>query len=206
MIDDVEEKTADLASLHTAAESEIALLRRYEPILAKIQPLAKQIVVTGAFDSVALLVERRYKAGLEQLQIELDKVTKSQCEILSTDIDDQTTAAIVVYARQYAEPVHKFLAMENVNQIRSAARLPGHAARRRLRDHPCQRRGELPAELDEHSRRTRRDVAEVVPQAHDRPRRARRPHRRDRCDSAVRTHRVRLHDRRLGSCRRRGEV
>ncbi len=144
---DVEVRTADLAALHTATESEVSLLARYEPILAKIQPLAKQLVVTGAFDSVALLVERRYKAGLEQLQIELNKVTKSQCEILSTDIDEQTTAAIVVYARQYAEPVHKFLAMENVNQIRLPADfqdMPLDVAYETIRV----RRNELPGELD----------------------------------------------------------
>jgi len=146
-ISDVEEKTEDLAALHTAAEGEISLLARYEPILGKIQPLAKQLVVTGAFDSVALLVERRYKAGLEHLQVELDKVTNSQCEILSTDIDDQTTAAIVVYARQYAEPVHKFLAMENVNQIRLPADfqdMPLDVAYETIH----QRRAELPAELE----------------------------------------------------------
>ncbi len=147
VIADVEEKTADLAALHTAAESEISLLSRYEPILGKIQPLAKQLVVTGAFDSVALLVERRYKAGLEHLQVELDKVTNSQCEILSTDIDEQTTAAIVVYARQYAEPVHKFLAMENVNQIRlpqDFQDMPLDVAYETIR----QRKAELPAELE----------------------------------------------------------
>ncbi len=147
VIADVEEKTADLAALHTSAESEISLLSRYEPILGKIQPLAKQLVVTGAFDSVALLVERRYKAGLEHLQVELDKVTNSQCEILSTDIDEQTTAAIVVYARQYAEPVHKFLAMENVNQIRlpqDFQDMPLDVAYETIRT----RKAELPAELD----------------------------------------------------------
>jgi len=147
VIADVEEKTADLAAIHTATESEIALLARYEPILAKIQPLAKQLVVTGAFDSIALLVERRYKAGLEHLQVELDKVTKSQCEILSTDIDEQTTAVIVVYARQYAEPVHKFLAMENVNQIRLPQEfqdMPLDMAYETIR----LRSTEMPAELD----------------------------------------------------------
>jgi len=146
-IDDVEEKTADLAQLHSSAEGEIALLTRYEPILAKIQPLAKQIVVTGAFDSVALLVERRYKAGLEHLQTELDRLTNSQSEIISTDIDETTTAAIVVYSRQYAEPVHKFLAMENVNQIRlpqDFQDMPMDMAYETIR----KRRAELPAELD----------------------------------------------------------
>lgn len=146
-IADVEEKTSDLAALHTSAESELSLLARYEPILGKIQPLAKQLVVTGAFDSVALLVERRYKAGLEHLQTELDKITNSQCEILSTDIDDQTTAAIVVYSRQYAEPVHKFLAMENVNQIRlpqDFQDMPLDVAYQTIRE----RRAALPTELE----------------------------------------------------------
>jgi V/A-type H+-transporting ATPase subunit I len=147
LIDEVEDRTADLAQLHTAAESELALLSRYEPILSKIQPLAKQIVVTGAFDSVALLIERRYKAGLEALQRELDKITNSQCEIISTDIDENTTAAIVVYGRQFADAVHKFLSMENVNQIRlpqDFQDMPLDEAYQEIR----QRKVDLPKELD----------------------------------------------------------
>jgi V/A-type H+/Na+-transporting ATPase subunit I len=118
VVQEVEGKTSELATGRTALEGEIELLSRYEPILQKVQPLAKQIVTTGAFDSVALLFERRYKAALDQLKTELDQITHKQCEIVSTDVDEETTAAIVVFNRSYAEPVHKFLAMENVNQIR----------------------------------------------------------------------------------------
>ncbi len=118
VIDEVEERTATLAQNQSEIENEISLLGRYEPILHKIQPLARQIVTTGAFDSVALLVERRYKGLLEQLKEELDTITHKQCDIVSTDVDEETTAAIVVFSRTYSEPVHKFLAMENVNQIR----------------------------------------------------------------------------------------
>jgi len=118
VIDEVEERTATLAQSQSEIENEISLLGRYEPILHKIQPLARQIVTTGAFDSVALLIERRYKGLLEQLKEELDTITHKQCDIVSTDVDEDTTAAIVVFSRTYSEPVHKFLAMENVNQIR----------------------------------------------------------------------------------------
>jgi V/A-type H+-transporting ATPase subunit I len=118
VIDEVEERTATLAQTQSEIENEISLLGRYEPILHKIQPLARQIVTTGAFDSVALLIERRYKGLLEQLKEELDTITHKQCDIVSTDVDEETTAAIVVFSRTYSEPVHKFLAMENVNQIR----------------------------------------------------------------------------------------
>ncbi|MDZ4064938.1 MAG: V-type ATPase 116kDa subunit family protein [Coriobacteriia bacterium] len=125
VIEEVEDRTSALATSHTAIESELSLLARYEPILHKIQPLAKQIVTTGNYESVALLVERRYKAALEQLKEELDKLTKKQCEIVSTDVDEDTTAAIVVFNKNYSEPVHKFLAMENVNQIRLPSEFEG---------------------------------------------------------------------------------
>jgi len=118
VVSEVESNAAQLASTRTNFESELGLLNRYEPILQKIQPLAKQIVTTGAYESVALLVERRYKSALELLKGELDKITRKQCEIVSTDVDEDTTAAIVVFNKTFSDPVHKFLAMENVNQIR----------------------------------------------------------------------------------------
>ena len=146
VIGEVEDRTSALASSHTSIEAELALLARYEPILHKIQPLAKQIVTTGAYESVALLVERRYKGALEQLKGELDKLTHRQCEIVSTDVDEDTTAVIVVFSRQYSEAVHKFLAMENVNQIRLPNEfkdVPFDVAYDQIRD----RRKELPTDL-----------------------------------------------------------
>jgi V/A-type H+-transporting ATPase subunit I len=148
VIEQVEDKTSSLAQAQSSMEAELALLARYEPILQKIQPLAKQIVTTGAYDSVALLVERRYKGALEMLKKELDEITKNQCEIVSTDVDDDTTAVIVVFGRKYSEAVHKFLAMENVNQIRLPSEfqdMPFDAAYDELR----RRRTELPTQLEQ---------------------------------------------------------
>ena len=147
VVEEVEDRTAALAAERTNLESEAALLVRYEPILQKIQPLAKQIVTTGAYESVALLVERRYKQGLELLKEELDKITRKQCEIVSTDVDDDTTAVIVVFSKTYSDPVHKFLAMENVNQIRmpsSFEDMPFDVAYETLKE----RQKHLPAELE----------------------------------------------------------
>jgi V/A-type H+-transporting ATPase subunit I len=148
VIEEVEDRTSALAASHTAIESELQLLQRYEPILHKIQPLAKTIVTTGNYESVALLVERRYKGALQQLKEELDKITKKQCEIVSTDVDEDHTAAIVVFSKTYSEPVHKFLAMENVNQIRLPNEfegMPFDVAYDELK----KRRATLPGDLDD---------------------------------------------------------
>jgi len=146
-IGDIEVETAELAQLHAQIETEAAVLSRYEPILDKIQPLAKQLVLTGSFETVALLVERRYKAGLEHLKTELDKLTNKQCEIISADVDEEHTAAIVVFGRQYTDAVHKFLSMENVNQIRLPADfqdMPLDVAYKEIKE----RRSVMPAELE----------------------------------------------------------
>jgi V/A-type H+-transporting ATPase subunit I len=159
VIEQVEDRTASLAQAQTSMEAEMALLARYEPILQKIQPLAKQIVTTGAYDSVALLVERRYKGALEELKRELDQITKSQCEIVSTDVDEDTTAVIVVFGKKYSDAVHKFLAMENVNQIRLPSEfqdMPFDVAYEQLR----QRRAELPAQLE----KVKQELAEMSAQ------------------------------------------
>ncbi|MGB4593820.1 MAG: V-type ATPase 116kDa subunit family protein [Coriobacteriia bacterium] len=148
VIEQVEDRTSNLAQAQASMEAELALLARYEPILHKIQPLAKQIVTTGAYDSVALLVERRYKSALEDLKRELDEITKSQCEIVSTDVDDETTAVIVVFPRKASDAVHKFLAMENVNQIRLPSEfqdMPFDVAYDNIRE----RRSVLPKKLEE---------------------------------------------------------
>ncbi|GAB4284177.1 MAG: V-type ATP synthase subunit I [Coriobacteriia bacterium] len=147
VLEQVEDKTSALAQAQSSMEAEIALLGRYEPILQKIQPLAKQIVTTGAYDSVALLVERRYKGALEELKKELDQITNAQCEIVSTDVDEDTTAVIVVFAKKYSEAVHKFLAMENVNQVRLPSDfqdMPFDVAYEQIKE----RRAELPKKLE----------------------------------------------------------
>lgn len=147
VIDQVEDRTSSLAQAQFAMEAEMGLLARYEPILEKIQPLAKQIVTTGAYDSVALLVERRYKGALDGLKKELDSITNNQCEIVSTDVDEDTTAVIIVFGKKYSEAVHKFLAMENVNQVRLPSEfqdMPFDVAYDQLRE----RRKELPTQME----------------------------------------------------------
>ena len=161
VINEVEDRTATLAATHTDLESELELLGRYEPILQKIQPLARQIVTTGAYDSVALLFERRYKVALDSLKEELDRITHKQYEIVSTDVDEDTTAAIVVFGKQYSEPVHKFLAMENINQIRLPSEfdgMPFDAAYDEIKA----RRKDMPTDLEEHPQGARRDVEPVA--------------------------------------------
>ena len=76
VIDEVEDRTAALLALAHLSSRPSSRCSRATSRSSQDPAARKQIVTTGAFDSVALLVERRYKGALEQLKEELDKLTQ----------------------------------------------------------------------------------------------------------------------------------
>ncbi|MFA5843709.1 MAG: V-type ATPase 116kDa subunit family protein [Coriobacteriia bacterium] len=119
----VEKETSDLVGDRTSIESELELLARYKPILKKIEPLVREVVTAENYESIALLFESRYRAALRHIRSEVERMTHNSCEVLTADVEEETTVAILVFDRRYSEDVHKFLAMENVNQIRLPSEL-----------------------------------------------------------------------------------
>lgn len=142
----VEEKVSGLAAEADSIESELVLLERYAPILDKIAPLARQVLVTGAFEAVALRIDRRYKGALDDIASGLKDLTGGQTQIVSTDIDEETTAAILVFSRDHSLEVRRYLTDANVSQIK----LPSEFADRpfdEAHDEILEQRRVLPARL-----------------------------------------------------------
>lgn len=146
LISELEEKTRGLATSKEQLQHEQASLAKYETIVEKIKPLAKQLVALEGFKTVALLIDRKYKAVLELIHSELSRITKDQFELVSADIDEDTTAALLVFNKIYSEPVNSFLWAENVNQVRlpdELADMPFDEALMKIKE----RRMKLPEEL-----------------------------------------------------------
>jgi V/A-type H+-transporting ATPase subunit I len=115
---DVEKSTKELAEKKNSLENEFATLTKYKNIVRKIHPLASQLVTLEDFETVALLVEKKFKGVLEIIREEVAKITKGQFELVSADVDEDTTAALMVFSKAYSEPVNAFLWAEKVNQVR----------------------------------------------------------------------------------------
>ncbi|MCK4777196.1 MAG: hypothetical protein KAS39_02390, partial [Actinomycetia bacterium] len=148
IVDKLEEKTRTLASRKNELELELATLSKYNTIIEKIQPLAKQLVALEGFESVALLVEKKYKSVLDIIRDEAKRITKNQFEIVSTDVDEETTAALLIFNKTFSEPIHSFLWAENVNQVRlpdEFAEKPFDEARGLLRE----KQEKIPKEIKE---------------------------------------------------------
>lgn len=118
ILKEVEKSTKELAERKNSLENEFAALTKYKNIARKIHPLASQLVALEDFETVALLVEKKFKGVLEVIRDELAKITKGQFELISSDVDEDTTVALIVFNKAYSEPVNAFLWAEKVNQVR----------------------------------------------------------------------------------------
>ncbi|OFW59006.1 MAG: hypothetical protein A2W01_09885 [Candidatus Solincola sediminis] len=123
MVDEEESATKELISYKNELEVELSRLSKYEPIIKKVYPLASKVTTTEQYTSIALLIEERYKAVLDYIEAELERITGGQCDVFSARVDENTHAAILVFHKRFSEQVHNFLASENVNQVRLPSEL-----------------------------------------------------------------------------------
>ncbi len=155
LIAELEVRARDLANKKSDLELELNSLRRYQTIVQKVAPLAKQMVALEGFETVAFLLEKKYKSLLDVIDKEMSELTKNQFEIVSTDVDEETTAAMAIFNKRYSAQVHQFLS-GNVTEVRLPPELahePFDVALSKIND----RLSELPKELGE----VKKQLAEI---------------------------------------------
>ncbi|MFH1288743.1 MAG: V-type ATPase 116kDa subunit family protein [bacterium] len=118
IIEGVKTRTKELYEKKNDLEAKLFVYSKYEPILEKMQPLAKQICTTEGFESIALLIDKENKAAIEGLKEELDIICKKQCHLVSAAVDDKDIGIIIVYNKIYSKSVHDFFSMEKINEIK----------------------------------------------------------------------------------------
>jgi V/A-type H+-transporting ATPase subunit I len=148
MLSEVERDTRDTVDRKADLMVELSRLEKYAPIMSKVQPLAERVARMQDMASIALIIERKYKAILNYLNEEISKLTDGECEIVASDVDEESTAALIVFNRRYLKQVHDFLAVQDVNQVR----LPSDLAKKPIDEAVAEVRAriaQIPAELDE---------------------------------------------------------
>lgn len=148
MLVEVERETKDPVEKKSDLMVELSRLEMYAPIMQKVQPLTEKVARMQDMSSIALIIERKYKAILNYLNEEISKLTEGECEIISSDVDEESTAALIVFNRRFLKQVHDFLAVQDVNQVR----LPSDLARKPIDEAVAEVRAriaEIPPQLEE---------------------------------------------------------
>jgi len=152
MMREIERDTKDPVERKADLLVELSRLEKYAPIMVKVQPLAERVSRMTDMASIALIIERKYKAILNYLNEEISKITSGECEIIAQDVDDESTAALIVFNRRFLKQVHEFLAVQDVNQVR----LPSDIAKKPIDEAVAEVRAriaQIPGEIDEIDRK-----------------------------------------------------
>ena len=118
VIEELDIITRELATRKSDAEFTLSTLNRYEHVIEKIQPLEAQLPMLEGFEVTVILIQREFKDVLELITAALVEITRNQFELLSADVDDETTAAVTVFNKRYSDQVHSFIWSQNVNEVR----------------------------------------------------------------------------------------
>lgn len=147
-VSSLKERAAALTKKRSDLQQELINLGRYEAIISKIIPLAGGIVALEGFDSLALLIEKKFVDSLQVIREELANMTKEQFHLMAAEVDEETVAVLIIYRKIYAAQVRSFILSENVNEVRlpeELAELSYDKALGRI----SIRRAEIPQELNQ---------------------------------------------------------
>lgn len=147
LIDQIEEQTKTLAEEKGRLEAELASLKNYEAIISKVEPLARKFTSIKGYESIALVVERKFKGVLDLIHEEVSKITNKQFEMVSADIDENITAALLFFRKEFSEPIHQFLWAENISEIKLPDEFSGKPFQEAL-TLLKKRKKELPEEIE----------------------------------------------------------
>lgn len=146
LVENVEANARDLATHKRDLERELGTLTKYQGIVEKLYPLSSQMYRLQGYEAVALLINKKYGSLLSLIREQIGKITKQQYELVAADVDAETIAAIIIFDKNYSEPVHGFLWAEKVNQLRLPESLAGKPFDQVL-DHIEARKMEIPQEI-----------------------------------------------------------
>ena len=93
-------------------------LERYSRILRRLQPIQESLQALEGFEMSVLLLQKEYAHVLDQILPVLKEITHNQIEYITSDLDEETIAAITIFNKWYSREVHAFLFSQNVNEVR----------------------------------------------------------------------------------------
>lgn len=99
-------------------EADQVTLPRYAKTLRQLMPLAADIAPLRNYETVALMVDRKFSMVIEMLREQLPSITNDEFELIARDIEADITAAVLVFPRKHSAAIHTLLGRESITQVR----------------------------------------------------------------------------------------
>jgi V/A-type H+-transporting ATPase subunit I len=98
-------------------EAERSTLPRHIESLRRLAPLVPRLPELEAYETVAILVERRHATVIGWVREELAALLDTHFEVISDQVDPDTVGAVLVFPRDQSRRVHALLAERQVSRV-----------------------------------------------------------------------------------------
>jgi V/A-type H+-transporting ATPase subunit I len=98
--------------------AEHAALPRHIESLRRLLPLLPEIVELKGYETIALLLDRRFSDLLDLLRSELDEMVGTRYHLSSTQVDPERLGAVIVFPRSESARIQSWLSREQVTPVR----------------------------------------------------------------------------------------
>ena len=158
-VDRVFQRVEALSGRRREAADRLALLGKYQKMVSAILPLVESVGDSEKIEMVGLTVAREQQGVVALLEEQLRRATDGLAQVFSTEVDEHTVAALVLYGRSDAAKVRSLLWDRNLSELKLPAEIGRLPLRRALAEIAAQ--GErLPGEV----RDLDRELAEIAAQ------------------------------------------
>jgi V/A-type H+/Na+-transporting ATPase subunit I len=107
-------------------------LPRYQSQLTRLLPLTPELTELEGYETVAMILDRRYSDVLRSFEATLAGLTQQKYVVVSTALDSDTTGAMAVFPRSISAEVHQLLGHEQVTPVNLPPELSGMSFQRAL--------------------------------------------------------------------------
>lgn len=118
IVRELETTTRELSAKKSELTLQVTTLNRYAKVLDIIHPIEKELPALEGFEVTILLIQQEHRDIVGLIRQEIATITGDRFEMISTSVDPETLAAIMVFPKSYSGQVHAFIYSVNVNEVR----------------------------------------------------------------------------------------
>jgi len=118
VLGELEWTTKELATRKSDREFSIIALDRYEKVIEKIRHIEHELPMLENYEVNILIIQKEYEGVLDLIRDEMKKITNDHFELLHTEVDGDSIAAITIFNKKYSEEAHALIFSANVNEVR----------------------------------------------------------------------------------------
>ncbi|UCG38618.1 MAG: hypothetical protein JSV00_10715 [bacterium] len=113
-----EEEITEPYSNLIETQDELAMLQRYERVLAALYPLLEDATELENLELMGIILQKRRKGILPLLEKELNRITAGRFHIYTRPMDKDNIAAIMAYPLENDGTIRNLFSEENITEIR----------------------------------------------------------------------------------------